>query len=666
MNRKNLFILLGISILFLLSSCRPSEPKTESLAMDWADPEIIKLLDIQDKRSAEDLIPFLNHEKANYRYFAANAAASMQDKALIPGLVKQLQNDTLYEDIRALSAYALGQIGDPSAIPTFTNLFRSEKSRKVQGAMLEAVGRCGDLPQLELLGNIKTYQSQDTALLTGLARGIYRFALRKKTSTLGTKKIIDILLTPGLDLETRTIASAYLQRAKDIDLKPFEASLNSIFIAENNPNAKMNQAVGLARTGGAQAFETLRKTYEVEKDYRVRNNIIGSLKHFSYEQAKDLALRASLDTHPMVALTAANYFKNNGTSEDAGFYFEEAQKIKHWRAKQAMLGAVIKNTAYRSSRTRNFFSNKIKMQYDSTSNVYEQAAMLTAIAENGFEFPFIAEKVFGNSHPAIRTTGMDALANIRQHKDFKRMFGTYYRIAENKIDGFLKQAVNSGDVAMMDIAAGVYRNPDLDYKSRLDSLDFISQAINKLELPRDTETAYSLQKTLDFLNGKPEKESAKPSYNHPIDMELLTKLTEGSGVEIKTAKGNIQLELYPDLAPGTVVNFARLVIDGYYNGKNVHRVVPNFVAQGGCPRGDGWGSESYSIRSEFSPLYYDDAGYIGMASAGKDTECAQWFITHSPTPHLDGRYTIFGKVTNGMDVVHQLEIGDLIEQIEMK
>jgi cyclophilin family peptidyl-prolyl cis-trans isomerase len=115
--------------------------------------------------------------------------------------------------------------------------------------------------------------------------------------------------------------------------------------------------------------------------------------------------------------------------------------------------------------------------------------------------------------------------------------------------------------------------------------------------------------------------------------------------------------------PGSVANFMALADTGYYSPSLFHRVVPNFVAQGGDPRGDGWGGEDYSIRSEIGPLRYQ-TGSVGMASAGKDTEGVQWFINHSPTPHLDGRYSIFAVVTSGMEVVHQLEMGDEIISIE--
>ncbi|MBK5279711.1 MAG: peptidylprolyl isomerase, partial [Bacteroidia bacterium] len=127
----------------------------------------------------------------------------------------------------------------------------------------------------------------------------------------------------------------------------------------------------------------------------------------------------------------------------------------------------------------------------------------------------------------------------------------------------------------------------------------------------------------------------------------------------KTTKGEIIIQLFVEESPGSVSNFVELCNQRYFDGKFFHRVVPNFVVQAGCNRGDGFGSEAYSIRSEFSGRRYTE-GSIGMASAGKDTEGTQWFITHSPTPHLDGKYTTFAEVVSGMEVVHQIEVGDRI------
>ena len=101
----------------------------------------------------------------------------------------------------------------------------------------------------------------------------------------------------------------------------------------------------------------------------------------------------------------------------------------------------------------------------------------------------------------------------------------------------------------------------------------------------------------------------------------------------------------------------------FFEGKKFHRVVPNFVVQTGGTRGDGYGSLNYTIRSEFEQLNYNSAGVVGMASAGKDTESTQWFVTLAPAPHLDGKYTVFGKVIDGQNVIEETEIGDIIENV---
>ncbi len=164
---------------------------------------------------------------------------------------------------------------------------------------------------------------------------------------------------------------------------------------------------------------------------------------------------------------------------------------------------------------------------------------------------------------------------------------------------------------------------------------------------------------------KSEIPAAEKPFNHPIDWKLVKSIPSNQQLIVQTSRGNITIQLYVDETPGTVANFVKLVKDGYFNNKFFHRVVPNFVAQAGCPRGDGWGGENYTIRSEFTPRRFV-TGSVGMASSGKDTEGTQWFITHSPTPHLDGRYTNFGEVVEGMDIVHKLKVGDKIIEVRLK
>jgi peptidyl-prolyl cis-trans isomerase B (cyclophilin B) len=130
-------------------------------------------------------------------------------------------------------------------------------------------------------------------------------------------------------------------------------------------------------------------------------------------------------------------------------------------------------------------------------------------------------------------------------------------------------------------------------------------------------------------------------------------------VVIKTDKGTITLELYPQHAPKTVNNFVFLAKEGFYNGIRFHRVIDNFVIQGGDPTGTGRGGPGYKFEDETkgNPLTHE-TGSLSMANAGPDTNGSQFFITHSPQPHLDGRHTVFGKVVEGQEVVNAIRQGD--------
>ena len=143
----------------------------------------------------------------------------------------------------------------------------------------------------------------------------------------------------------------------------------------------------------------------------------------------------------------------------------------------------------------------------------------------------------------------------------------------------------------------------------------------------------------------------------------------------KTEKGDIVVELYADRAPLTVENFVNLARAGFYDGTTFHRVINGFMAQGGDPTGTGTGGPGYQFGDEFHPaLRHDGAGVLSMANAGPGTNGSQFFITHGPTPHLDDRHSVFGRVTEGMDVLRAIrerdpqrdrQPGDRIDTIEI-
>ncbi|HOP06300.1 MAG TPA: peptidylprolyl isomerase [candidate division Zixibacteria bacterium] len=134
---------------------------------------------------------------------------------------------------------------------------------------------------------------------------------------------------------------------------------------------------------------------------------------------------------------------------------------------------------------------------------------------------------------------------------------------------------------------------------------------------------------------------------------------------VTTDRGSFEIKLEFDIAPLTVLNFIDLAENEFYDGLEFHRIIPNFVVQGGCPRGDGWGGPAWMIRNEDSPTPYR-RGTVGMATSGPDTGGSQWFVTLSPQPHLEAHYTVFGQVISGMDVVEKLLPGDQIVTVKIK
>jgi cyclophilin family peptidyl-prolyl cis-trans isomerase len=161
------------------------------------------------------------------------------------------------------------------------------------------------------------------------------------------------------------------------------------------------------------------------------------------------------------------------------------------------------------------------------------------------------------------------------------------------------------------------------------------------------------------VEAKPKETTpAKPKPSGPeIDDKALPV------VSIKTAKGEMVIELFEDDAPNTVANFISLIEKGYYDGLMFHRVIPNFMIQGGDPTGTGSGGPGYRFADEISTRKHTGPGVLSMANAGPNTNGSQFFITHKATPWLDGRHTVFGRVTKGKDVVNRIARGDRMAKV---
>ncbi len=258
-------------------------------------------------------------------------------------------------------------------------------------------------------------------------------------------------------------------------------------------------------------------------------------------------------------------------------------------------------------------------------------------------------------HKVVKNAAFLKLTEIERVRSFYPEFFT----------DLVNWALNSGDMALQSIACYAMLDEGISYSRDLIDPTVLDSLRWQLELPRQMETFIDLSKAMARWYGKDDQEfiddyKRTKDGGKPMDWDYIKSVPFNQKVEIKTTKGDIIIRCFINDAPASVSNFIKLADSGFYDNKYFHRVVPNFVIQGGCPRGDGWGGLNWTQRSEFSNYQHYSEGTVGLASAGKDTEGVQWFITHNATPFLTGRYSIFARVIEGMDVVQQIEVGDMI------
>ena len=230
------------------------------------------------------------------------------------------------------------------------------------------------------------------------------------------------------------------------------------------------------------------------------------------------------------------------------------------------------------------------------------------------------------------------------------------KLADPDVAAAVRSALTSNDLAVRGSAAGL-----LEEWPYPDKVDLLKQVLAASTGVRLIELQAQVRDALDELG-----EQAPEEEPLPQEAELPSRTFKTNPVVVmETSKGVMEIECFPADAPVHVANFVKLVEEGTYDGLIWHRVVPNFVIQGGDPEGNGWGGPGYTIPDEINRQRYG-RGAVGMPKLGKDTGGCQLFVTHIPTPHLDGNYTIFGQVISGMDVIDRIEVGDIILKATLK
>ncbi len=630
------FSVKALAFLFLAGSCISKPSK-------FSDSVLIKIADFQDRRQTDSLIHFLLDKNPIYRTEAAVALGSVQDSVASLQLGSMLLEDPIVE-ARKAAAFALGQTAGVASVNALIPAIEDKDSFVVREALM-ALGKTVTKNDLDVL---KRFDAKDTLTQSGLAWAFYHIGLRGLADSIIVTKA-KAFLKPASSYQTRLGAAHFFSRGNKLAKANFDDELISAALTDKSPFVRMAAAGALRKLDSAKSINPLLKILSTDPDYRVRIGAVRSLATIDVNRATQAIINSLDDKNVNVGIAASEVLRPKPL-----FYEQIVAKAR--AIKKSRIQSNLYKAALALLPTPELVS-EVKVLYANSKNDYEKAALLNSLSSVMEAYSFIGEELMTAKAFVMQTAAAQALADINHNKKFdakfKKEFSTLY-----------EQAILKGDAGVIGIVTAALSDPDLGYKEEITDFSFLAEAKKKLLLPKDIEALQPLEEALAYFEGKKKPLAPKNQFNHPINWELVKSIKKEQRVKIQTERGDIIVRLFVEEAPGSVVNFVELINKKYFDGKNFHRVVPNFVAQGGCNRGDGFGSEDYSIRSEFSMRTYSE-GSLGMASAGKDTEGTQWFITHSPTPHLNGRYTIFAEVESGMEIVNILEVGNQIMKVSL-
>ncbi|MEH0155764.1 peptidylprolyl isomerase [Limibacter armeniacum] len=640
-------------------SCSRSTTSIES-AFDFlsqknkfSDSDICEIYDLKDKRQTDSLITYLHHSDPIYREEAADALGSVQDMRAARPLIQLLKKETV-ANVKKAAAFALGQIGQTYLEDEMIEMVSELNDQpQVQAVLLEAIGKCASGAGLEFLAS---FQSSSNVSYYGQAAGIMRASLRGLVSVNSINSAIDIL-TVSDSLVVRELAAFYLSRVVEGQMLDSKAShLLKLIVDEEQNNVRSSLILAVGRLTPSEEIEStllhILNTEEVSSEIKV--SIIRAFSDYSSLVVEKDIFNLMMDPAPNVTVTASQHFYGRVKPLQVKGYLAASEKITNLRARAMFLRALLN-----ANPKDRYTFQQIEYLYRNSANVYEQGMLLKAMAESPSQYKFLIHILEETAHPVLITAAMEGLIQIRNDKDFEILKVEHPNV-ESDFETVFRNAIESRDIAQIYYASIALRNPEYGYRNTIKDYSFISDVMKSLQMPRDVEAYAELQKTLHYFEGELDKGLHFPKQNYNgINWEKVKEIPKGQKVVITTSKGEIELNLLVEKAPATVALFYQLLKTGFYDGKTFHRVVPNFVVQGGCPRGDGFGGLDETIRSELSSVNYQQ-GVVGIASAGKDTESCQWFITLQPAFHLDGRYTAFAEVTRGLSVIENLEVGDLI------
>ena len=672
----------------------------------------------QDQRLLSDsvLVRYLGHKDSRIRRRAAVALGTIQDSAAIPSLIPRLNDRSA--SVRAATAFALGEIGSPLAEEQLAERLRSETAPDVVARLLEALGKSGSdrvYDDVVAFGLPKKM----IALKADQVLSIARFALRNIRSERGIWFCFDALEEE--DSRTRWCALYALWRigshgALEIEITKRKEMLLKLS-SDKSADVRMHLATVMSKTKSADGLEILKaiQKYENRKgrgDWRVQVNLVRAFATFSGRNDDGLAPLVSYLGSTSDHVTVSALTSLTGLSRETVKRYEDGislqKKLEQLarpsrKRSEAVRGEALvalakhfpaeftQETLLSDKKVSMRLKSKILEAVSSIPSAEHLSLLLGMLDDDSIRvsmaaWDFIRKILAPASFRSIRKD--TAVTKELGSKLFRKAKISLLRedmavatlvanaLGDSAVFSLLKQdGVDDRAMEELMLAYGKLSAPnDIEaMQAILETLgkvgdDRVIPLLERAILDPDRTVGLSAAGTLKRITGHGYEDQVSRSTK-PLHVDYDWKTLEAIGTKqraiIRTSKGNITIQFLKDDAPFTVLSFYKLIRKKFFHKLNFHRVVPNFVVQGGDPRGDGWGGPNYAIRSEFSLVNFD-RGFVGVASAGKDTEGCQFFITHSPQPHLDGRYTIFAKVVTGFSVVDAIQVGDSILSITLQ
>lgn len=624
---KLIYAQVLVSALFLISSCNETNR--------YQNDKIRQVKEFADRRDTEALLSYAENAEEEIRYELVTSFCSYSDSSAIASLLKMAEFDESSR-VRAHAAFALGQFRIHGLYHLLGRLLMNEKSSDAALQLAVAVGKSG--------GDSLLFTMTDEH--PEYFKGVFYAALQHEIRPEFHSKILAAFKneSPGT-----FYAAATLNRIKNPSPQVL-AELPALFAQIKDDETKFQLASVLGKhmlptylPENWQGLSDLSKIGfmrgRLSSGIPVHENELKQIAKDTSQQILELfAERCMLDSSAVSAEGLIPMAKNSAFMRLRFYYY-----------KAALLQA--------DDLMKKRISEQLALEYEKSKNDYVKGSILQALSAWEENALFIYKNSFETESVVVRAYGVESLFSL-----FKKSQGRFSEACNDLIE----RSLLTGDVALCSHAAlaitdsSIVKNPQKEKWMPL-----IENAMKIMKLPRDIETYNDLLNARSYLLGKKLNDKLKPAYNHPIDWDLAVRIPQNMPVKFETSAGDIEVELFVNEAPGTVAAFIELIKDSFYLNKSVHRMVPGFVVQDGCPRGDGFGGSMNTIRTEIHPEIEFTQGTLGMASAGNDTESCQWFITHNAIPHLNGRYTAFGRVTKGMDVLFNLGLGDSIKRITM-